>query len=123
MNALHVGFHIAPHFIDIPMNRSFLFLIAFGFPCPHLQIAEHIHAVDVRHLPPVFQQGIVGSVDKLRQRQIAVSLFGVVSGFVSVVGFGWSGAAFVGNSDSMDVVWVCTAMRVSAMSCIRQSTG
>ena len=58
-----------------------------------------------------------------RYIQIAVSFFGVVSGFVSVVGFGWSGAAFVGNSDSMDVVWVSTAMRVSAMSCIRRSTG
>ena len=67
------------------MNGSFLFLVAFGLPCPHLQVAEHVHAVDVRHLPPVLQQGIVGGVDEVRQRQIAVSFFGVVSGFVSVV--------------------------------------
>ena len=31
------------------MHRLFLFLVAFGLPCPHLQVAEHVHAVDVGH--------------------------------------------------------------------------
>jgi hypothetical protein len=31
--------------------------------------------------------------------------------------------AFVGNSSRISVVWVCTAMSASAMSCIRRSTG
>ena len=55
------------------------------------------------------QKRIVSIHDEIVQRQ---------PGFVMSVC-----AAFVGNSLRTPVVWVCTAMSASAMSCISLSTG
>ena len=86
-----------------------LFLFLAGVPCAHTEKAQHIHAVDLAHTPAAFQKRIVCIHDEIVQRQ---------PGFVMSVC-----AAFVGNSLRTPVVWVCTAMSASAMSCISLSTG
>ena len=89
---------------------SRFFLLPTRLPCPQLQKARHVHAVDLVHAPAALQQRVVRGIDKFIQRQ---------AGFASVCGV----AAFVGKSLRMPVVCVCTAMSASATSCISRSTG
>ena len=109
-------FQIRPYLVDI--GRFGLLLPGFLLRIPRADAQEshHVHLVDLRHGPAVLQQRIVGRVDVLRQRQIAVE--GVVSvSFVTVA------VGFVGKSSSTSVVCVCTAMSASARSCTRRSLG
>lgn len=61
--------HITPHLVNIPMTRCFLFLLMLCFPGSDFEVAQHIHIVDLMHLPPVFQKTVVSGIDKLWQRQ------------------------------------------------------
>ena len=106
---LSSGFQITPNLIN-ELSLGFLpDLLPVCAPCANAQKARHVHLVDFLHAPPILQKRVVGGIDKVVQRQ---------AGIVSV-----AFAAFVGNSSSISVVWVCTAMSASAMSCIRRSTG
>ena len=74
----------------------FLFMFPFCVPRPNTQKAEQIGLIYLGHAPPAFQQGVIGAVDEIRQRQDAC-----------VVGCAFvSGAAFVGNSSRISVVCV-----------------
>ena len=102
-----------PHLVDKPSARFHFVLLPPRIPRPNAQEPRHIHSVDLVHAPAAVQQAVVGRVYEVRQRQA-----GVVAGSVAS-----ACAAFVGNSSSMPVVCVCTAISASAMSCISRSTG
>ena len=107
------GSDAGPNGIDESGLRLGLLFVSAGLPRPNTQKAEQIGLIYLGHAPPAFQQGVIGAVDEIRQRQDAC-----------VVGCAFvSGAAFVGNSSRISVVCVCTAMSASAISCIRRSTG
>ena len=92
------------------MDPIIIFLLPPGVPCPQAQKAQHVHSVDLVEFPAGLHEGVVGGVNVIRQRQDS----GVCAGSV---------AAVVGKSDSTSVVWACTAISASAMSCISRSTG
>ena len=74
-------------------------------PRADAQKAQHVHSVNLIEFPSRFHERVVGGIDVVRQRQDS----GVCAGSV---------AAVVGKSDSTSVVWACTAISASAMSCI-----
>ena len=87
-----LGFQLRPYLIDVSGLRFCLPAFVPAVPCPYPEESEHIHLVDLLHPPPGVQQGIVGGIDKVMQRQ------------VSVPWIGFSSAAVVGKSDSTSVV-------------------
>ena len=115
MYKLPSRFQLWPNLVDIRSAGFLLFLLLPGLPAADAKESENVHLVNLPHAPAAFQKGIVGGIDKIRQRQNR----GISSdsGVASVL------AAFVGNSSRICVVCVCTAMSASAMSCIRRSTG
>ena len=62
-------FQLWPNLVDIRSARFFLFLLLPGLPAADAQEAEHVHFVNLPHVPAAFQEGIVGGIDKVRQRQ------------------------------------------------------
>ena len=94
----------------------FLFVFPFCVPRPNTQKAEQIGLIYLGHAPAAFQQRIVCGINEIRQRYDGLSR-GIAFGSSCV------SAAFVGNSERISVVWVCTAMSANAMSCISLSTG
>ena len=104
------SFQIRPNLVDKDSAGFFLFAFPLCAPRADAQKAQHVHSVDLIEFPAGFHEGIVGRIDVVRQRQDS----GVCTGSV---------AAVVGKSDSTSVVWACTAISASAMSCISRSTG
>ena len=115
--------HPRPDFINEAVPGLFLFPLPPGVPCPQAQEAQHIHGIQFRHSPPGLQQFVVGGVDVFRQRQASCGI--VTSGFSASARICSASctAGIVGKVSSTSVVWVCTAISASAMSCIRRSAG
>ena len=104
------SFQIRPNLVDKDSAGFFLFILPLCAPRADAQKAQHVHPVDLVEFPSGLHEGVVGGVNVIRQRQDS----GVCAGSV---------AAVVGKSDSTSVVWACTAISASAMSCISRSTG
>ena len=58
-----------PHLVDGSALGLFLFGLPAHVPGADAEEAQHVHLVNFGHAPPVFQQGVVGGIDELRQRQ------------------------------------------------------
>ena len=85
-------------------------ILAPGVPRPKAKESQHVHLVDLSHAPSVLEQQVVCGINVFRQRQARPGVL-------------VSAAGFVGNSDSTDVVCVCTAMIAVDMSCMIRSAG
>jgi len=77
-----------PHLINGGAPGFLLFGLSLHVPGADAKEAEHVHLVDLLHPPAALEQGVVGGIDKVRQRQ---DFSGVSAVGVSV----FSSAAFV----------------------------
>ena len=104
------SFQVGPNLVDKSSAGFFLFAFPLCAPRADVQKAQHIHSVDLVEFPSGLHEGVIGGINVIWQRQNS----GVCAGSV---------AAVVGKSDSTSVVWACTAISASAISCISRSTG
>ena len=90
----------------------FFILLLSCIPRSNAQKAEQIGLIYLGHASTAFQQRIIGEINEIRQRYDGVSR-GI--SFIYRVS-----AAFVGNSERISVVCVCTAISASAISCMNE---
>ena len=57
-----------PHLVNGVAPGFLLFDLPLHVPGADAQKAEHVHLVDLPHPPPALEQGVIGRIDKVRQR-------------------------------------------------------
>ena len=68
------GSDAGPHRVNESGLRLGLLFVLARVPRPNTQKAEQISLIYLGHAPPAFQQGVIGAVYKVRQRQVAAGL-------------------------------------------------